>query len=216
MEVQSSGMNDIVVTGLGLVSSIGIGRKAFWENVKKANSGIKKITFFDTDSFDCNMAAWIDNFDAGRFLKPQIYRRMSRASRMAVVSSIEAIDDSGLSLEDIDKNRIGIVMGTSYGGSSCIDEFYMSFLENGPRGAQPLLFPETVPNAPASHIAIFHRLTGPNTTFSQNEISSEIAIMYAQNLLAQNYVDVVLLAGADELSPIQFSCYNALGALNKV
>lgn len=209
-------MMDIVITGIGVISPLGVGREAFWENTRKAETGIKKITCFDTSAFRSDVAGWISDFDPSRFMLPKTYRRMSRISRMAVASSIEAIKDSGLSLGVADTGRVAVILGTSYGSSSCVEDFYVSFLRDGPRGAQPFLFPETVPNAPASHIAIFHGITGPNTTFAQNEVSSENAIVYARNLLLQNQADAVLVAGADELSAIQFSCYDALGALNNV
>jgi len=141
---------------------------------------------------------------------------MGRVSRMAVASSVEALQDSGLDMNSIDRERIAVIMGTSYGNSSHIEDFYISLLEEGPRGAHPFLFPETVPNAPASYIAMFHGITGPNNTFCQNELSAENAIMYARNLLLQNLVDVVLVGGADELSAMQYTCYDAVGALNKV
>jgi 3-oxoacyl-[acyl-carrier-protein] synthase II len=141
---------------------------------------------------------------------------MSLISRMAVASSVEALKDSGLILDTIDRERIAVIMGTSYGSSSHVEDFYISLLKDGPRGAQPFLFLETVPNAAASHIAMFHGITGPNSTFCQNEISAENAILYAQNLLLHNQVDVVLVGGADELSAMQYSCYDAVGALNKI
>ena len=209
-------MIDIVITGIGVISPMGVGREAFWENCRKAKTGIKKITSFDTSSLRSNIAGWVDDFDPSQFMSPGVYRRMSRISRMAVVSSVEAVKDSRLILDTIDKERVAVIMGTSYGSSSYAEDFYISLLKDGPRGAQPFLFPETVPNAPASHIAMFHGITGPNTTFCQNEISAENAILYAQNLLLQNQVDVALVGGADELSAILYSCYNAVGALKKI
>ena len=209
-------MIDIVFTGIGVVSPLGVGREAFWENCRKAKTGIKKITSFDTSSLRSNIAGWVEGFDPSQFMSPAVYRRMSRISRMAVASSVEALKDSGLILDTIDRERIAVIMGTSYGSSSHVEDFYISLLKDGPRGAQPFLFPETVPNAPASHIAMFHGITGPNTTFCQNEISAENAILYAQNLMLQNQVDVALVGGADELSAIQYSCYDAVGALNKI
>jgi 3-oxoacyl-[acyl-carrier-protein] synthase II len=208
-------MTDIVVTGIGIVSPLGVGKEAFWDNCSKAKTGIKQITSFDTSSLRSNTGGWVKDFDPSEYMSPGAYRRMSRISRMAVASSVEALKDSGLILDDADRGRIAVIMGTSYGSSSHAEEFYISLLNNGPRGAQPFLFPETVPNAPASHIAMFHEITGPNSTFCQNEISAENAILYAQNLLLQNQVDVALVGGADELSAIQYSCYDAVGALNK-
>jgi 3-oxoacyl-[acyl-carrier-protein] synthase II len=209
-------MIDIAITGIGVMSPLGVGREAFWENCRKAKMGIKKITSFDTSSLRSNIAGWVEDFDPRQFMSPGVYRRMSRISRMAVASSVEAMKDSGLILGAIDRERIAVIMGTSYGSSSHVEDFYISLLKDGPRGAQPFLFPETVPNAPASHIAMFHGITGPNTTFCQNEISAENAILYAQNLLLQNQVDIALVGGADELSAILYSCYNAVGALKKI
>lgn len=209
-------MVDIVVTGIGVISAMGIGREAFWESCQQAKTGIKKVTAFDTSSLDSNVAGWLDDFVPRDHLPPRAYRRMSRISRLAVSSSVEALNDSGLNLENMAKERIAVIVGTSYGSSSHVEEFYVSLLKDGPRGAQPFLFPETVPNAPASHMAMFHGITGPNTTFCQNEISAENAVLYARNLLLQEIVDVVLVGGADELSEMQYTCYDALGALNRV
>jgi 3-oxoacyl-[acyl-carrier-protein] synthase II len=209
-------MIDIAITGIGVISPLGVGREAFWENCAGAKTGIRKITSFDTSSLRSNIAGLVEDFDPSQFMSPGVYRRMSRISRMAVASSVEALKDSGLILDAMDRERIAVIMGTSYGSSSHVEDFYISLLKDGPRGAQPFLFPETVPNAPASHIAMFHGITGPNTTFCQNEISGENAILYAQNLLLQNQVDVALVGGADELSAMQYSCYDAVGALNKI
>ncbi|MBN2516518.1 MAG: hypothetical protein JXC33_10865 [Deltaproteobacteria bacterium] len=208
--------NDIAITGIGVVSPLGVGKEAFWENVRKTKSGIKRITHFETSSFRSNIAGWIDDFDPGQFMPSRSYRRLSRISRMAVAASVEAITDSGLVLDSFDKERIAIIVGTSYGSSSHVEDFFVSLLKEGPRGAQPLLFPETVPNAPASHIAIFHGITGPNSTFCQNDISAENAIIYARNLLLRNYADIVLVGGAEELSAMLYSCYDAVLALNRL
>ena len=178
--------NDVAFTGIGVISSLGIGQENFLASLRKAKSGIKRITSFDTSSLGSNIAGLIEDFDPRQFMSPGIYRRMGRVSRMAVAASIEAVNDSDLILDTLDRERIAVIMGTAYGSSSHVEEFYLSLLENGPRGAQPFLFPETVPNAPASHIAMFHSITGPNTTFCQNEISAENAILYARDLLLQN------------------------------
>lgn len=201
-------MTDIAVTGIGVICSLGIGCKTLWENLLKAESGIRKIHSFDTANLRSNVAGCVEDFDPRQFMPIRVYRRMSRISQMAVATSIEALADSGLELDHVDKDRVAVIMGTAYGSGTSVEDFYCSFLNDGPRGAQPFYFPETVPNAPASHIAMFHGITGPNTTFCQNEISAENAVLYAQNILDRNYADIVLVGGADELSPILYNCYN--------
>lgn len=193
-----------------------MGRDAFWEGIKSARSGIGRITEFEVGNLDSNVAGVVKGFDPSAFMPPRIYRRMSRISRMAVAASMEAIKDSGLRTDDTGKEKIGIIMGTAYGASSYVDGFYDSLLRDGPRGAQPLFFPETVPNAPASHIAMIHGITGPNSTFCQNEISAENAILYAKNLIEQGLCEAVLVGGGDEISPVQLECYNAVKALKEI
>jgi len=199
-----------------VINPLGIGRDAFWLGCRQARSGLRKIVAFDTTGMLSSVAGVVDGFDPAQFLPPRLYRRMSRISRMTVAASIEAIDDSGLDLDTLDREKIAIIVGTAYGASSHVEAFFVSLLQDGPRGAQPLLFPETVPNAPASHVAMYHGITGPNSTFCQNAISSETAIQYACNLLNQKIVDVALVAGAEELSEILYQCHNAVGTLNPV
>jgi len=103
-------MRDIAITGIGVISSLGVGREAFWENCGKAKTGIKKITSFDTSSLRSNIAGWVEGFDPRQFMSPGVYRRMSRISRMAVASSVEAVKDSGLILDSIDRERIAVIM----------------------------------------------------------------------------------------------------------
>jgi len=205
-----------VVTGIGIISPIGIGREAFWTNVAKGQTGIKRITSFDTSSFHSDIGGCIEDFEPREFMSPSVYRRMGRVSRMVLAASIEALDDSGLVLDTMDRETVAVFVGTAYGSSCHVENFYVSFLVNGARGAQPFLFPETVPNAPASHIGIFHKITGPNITFCQNELSAEIALSYARDILLHGVANVALVGGVDELSPILFQCYDALGALNSI
>jgi 3-oxoacyl-[acyl-carrier-protein] synthase II len=209
-------MSTIVVTGIGVVSSLGVGKDAFWQGCRQARSGLRKIEAFATDEMRSNVAGLVKDFDPKRYMPSRTYRRMSRISKMTVAASIEALEDSGLSLHALDRERVAIIVGTAYGGSSHVEGFFASLLEDGPRGAQPFLFPETVPNAPASHVAMYHDITGPNSTFCQNAISGEAAMQYACHLLHQKVVDVVMVAGAEELSSILFHCYNAVGTLNPV
>ena len=209
-------MDAISITGIGVISSLGIGREAFWEGCRQSTSGIHRITTFDPSPYRSNVAAWIADFRPSDFMPPMTYRRMSRISRMAVAASIEAVADCGLDFKTMDRDRVAVIVGTAYGSSSHVEDFYCSLLADGPRGAQPFLFPDTVPNAPASHIAIYHKVKGPNATFCQNEISAETGIAYARSLLEQNLVDVVLVGGAEELSEILFRCYDAVGGLNPV
>ncbi|MFC1884887.1 beta-ketoacyl-[acyl-carrier-protein] synthase family protein [Thermodesulfobacteriota bacterium] len=209
-------MRQCVITGIGIISPLGVGREVFWEGLMDAGSGIRRITAFETGHLASNVAGLVEDFDPSDFMPVRTYRRMSRISRMAVAASLEAVEDSGLNLDDIGREKIAIIMGTAYGASSYVNDFYNSLLRDGPRGAQPLYFPETVPNAPASHVAMIHGINGPNSTFCQNEISAENAILYAKNLIELGRCDAVLVGGGDEISSVQYECYSAVRALQKI
>lgn len=215
LEIRENSM-EIAVTGIGVVSSLGIGQERFRENCRRAVNGIRKITLFDTQDFGSNVAGWVSDFHPRAFMPPAAYRRMGRISQLAVAASIEAMTDSGLDLPRTDRDRCAVVMGTADGSSSQVSGFFSSLLENGPRGAQPLFFPETVPNAPAGHISMCHGITGPNATFCQHMISAEEAICFGRDLILMGHADIALVGGADELSAAQFGCYDAIGALSRL
>jgi 3-oxoacyl-[acyl-carrier-protein] synthase II len=210
------GSEPAAITGIGVIGAPAVGREPFWESCRRAVSAIGLIEEFDTTALRTNVAAQVRGFDPRQFMPPRSYRRMSRISRMAVAASIEALADSHLNLPTLDRRRVGVVLGTAHGSSSHVEHFFAGLLAEGPRGTQPLYFPETVPNAPASHIAMFHGLTGPNCTFCQNMISAENALLYGWELLCRDQADVVLAGGAEEISAMQFRCYDDLRTLNPV
>ena len=119
-------MSEICITGIGVISSIGIGRHAFWQGCSQAQSGVRPISTFDTGSYSTNVAATVVDFKPAEFMRPMVYRRMSPVSRMAVTASIEAVADSGIDFQTLDSERVAILMGTAYGSSSHVDQFYLS------------------------------------------------------------------------------------------
>ncbi|MEJ2040450.1 MAG: beta-ketoacyl synthase N-terminal-like domain-containing protein, partial [Desulfosarcinaceae bacterium] len=207
-------MDDIVITGIGIVSAMGVGRQAFWQSCLAAESGIKPIAGRLEGDFQSPLAGLVTDYDPRLYLKPATYRRMSRASRMAASACVEAVRDSGLDPIQGDTSRMAIVAGTAHGSSMSVEDFYLSLLEDGPRGAKPFCFPETVPNAPAGNIAMVLGITGPNTTFGHNDLSAETALVFALRLLEEGRVDLAIVCGLDEINAMFFGCLDALNALN--
>ena len=204
----------IVVTGIGIIGSLGLTREEFWKNYRKGQSGIKTIEEFPPLETGIDFGGEIRGFRPKDFLSPLVYRKMGRSSRLSVVASLEALKDSGLAIDDGNRDRIGVIVGTGYGNSGLTDEYFVSFMEGGPIGANPLLFADTVPNTAGSHISLHHRLRGPITTFCQNLISAELAIDYACRLLMDSRAEAMLVGGVDELSPIVLHAFSAVKALN--
>jgi len=204
----------IVVTGIGIIGSLGNTREEFWKNYLEGRSGIKKIEEFPPLETAVDFGGEIRDFRPKDFLSPLIYRKMGRSSRLSVVAGLEALKDSGLSIDDANRDRIGVIVGTGYGNSGLTDEYFVSFMEGGPTGANPILFADTVPNTAGSHISLHHRLRGPITTFCQNLISAELAVDYACGLLRTGQAEAMLVGGVDELSPIVLHAFSVTRALN--
>jgi len=207
-------MEKIVITGMGIISACGIGKYAFWRNCLEGRSGIAPIQSFDTSAYRSHLGAEARNFNPKDFMPPLKYRRMSRVSRLAVAASIEAMKDAALTALPPSAPSIGVVLGTGYGSTAQTDEFFVGMLREGPEGANPSLFPDTVPNAPASQVSIYHGLQGPNTTFSHNEVSGEQALAYALRLLREDRAEAILAGSVDEMSFVLFHSFSALRALS--
>jgi 3-oxoacyl-[acyl-carrier-protein] synthase II len=213
-EIRNQEAHRIVITGLGTVSSIGVGKEAFWESCLQGISGIKPIQGIDVSSYRSRLGGLLPEIDFKTFIKPANLRRMDRIGKIVVSAVRLGIDDSGLNLKEEDSGRIGISIGTGLGSSDTVDQFFRSLLKEGPLGAAPLLFQTAVPNAITSHCAIEYGIKGVNITFSHKESSTEMAMTFAYHLLKEGRADVVFAGGGDELSEPLYHVYSMLGALS--
>jgi 3-oxoacyl-[acyl-carrier-protein] synthase II len=204
----------VVITGLGVVSSIGVGKEMFWENCLRGISGIKAVRGFDVSSYRSRLGAQLPEIDFKTFIKPANLRRMDRIGKIVVSAVRLAIEDSGLDLKEEDSSQIGISIGTGLGSSDTVDQFFRSLLKEGPLGAAPMLFQTAVPNAITSHCAIEYGIKGLNITFSHKESSTEMAMTFAYHLLKEGRADVIFAGGGDELSEPLYHVYSMLGALS--
>ncbi len=204
----------VVLTGLGVISSIGVGREEFWKNCLQGSSGIKPVQRFDVSIYRSKLGGQLPEIDFKTFIKPANLRRMDRIGKIMVSAVKLALDDSGLDLGKEDPHRLGISIGTGLGSSDTVDQFFRALLREGPVGAQPLLFQTAVPNAITSHCAIEYGIKGVNITFSHKESSAEMAMVYAYHFLKESKADVILAGGGDELSEPLYHVYSMLGALS--
>jgi 3-oxoacyl-[acyl-carrier-protein] synthase II len=204
----------VVITGLGIISSVGIGKEEFWENCLQGASGIKPVRRFDVSAYRSKLGGQLPEIDFKAFIRPANLRRMDRIGKMMVSAVRLALDDSGLDLKKEDPNQMGLSFGTGLGSSDTVDQFFRALLKDGPVGAAPLLFQTAVPNAISSHCSIEYGIKGVNITFSHKETSAEMAMAYAFHLLREGRMDIVLAGGGDELSEPLYHVYSMLGALS--
>lgn len=204
----------VAVTGMGLVTPLGIGRKRFAESLFGGISGIGLIKNFDAGAFKSNCAAEVRDFSAKDFVSARLLRRMDRLSQIVAASARMAIEDAGVDLASADRGRMGIVMGTAFGATDVAARFAGTLFTEGPRRVNPILVPNTVMNAPAGHTAIELGLRGINTTLNHREASAETAIAFAAMQIREGRADMILTGGGDILSPFFFTVLERFRALS--
>ncbi len=207
-------MGKVVITGIGTVNALGLDARFFLEGLKAGRSAIGPISGFDTSPFRSMLGAEVKGFEPSKFIDPMKLRRMDRLSQMVLVSAIEAMKDAKLSADILPSERIGVVIGNGYGGTSCTEEFFEGLLMRGPSGANPMLFPTTVPNSAASITSIELKLKGPNCTFCQKDISAEEAVIYAVELIRKGAADAVIAGGGEELNDVIYHAFDSLRVLS--
>ena len=207
-------MNRVVVTGIGVLSPIGIGVEEFWQGCVEGQSGIKPITGFEVVHLRSKLGHQVDDPEYKHYIKPTNLRRMDRISRMVTASVKLAIQDAGLELSAEDPEQVGIMIGTGLGSSKTVDLFFRDLVHNGPQEVAPLLFQTSVPNAICSHASIEFGVTGINTTFSHKEASAESAIVHAFEALRCGKAEVIFAGGGDEISEPLYNVYATLGSLS--
>lgn len=200
----------VVITGLGVVSPIGIGKEAFWRALIAGKCGIGPVTHFDASSYPCKIAAEVNDFEATDFLTPKSARRISRGTQFAIVSTHKAFEDSGLNLPDEDPYRVGLSYGTALGPMDIYEKFGAAFYERGLRRVNPFFLGMMNYNAMIGAIADAFDIRGYNTAISAGCSSGNVAIANAYYAVSRGGADIVVTGGVDTpIYPLTFGLYAA-------
>jgi len=208
----------VVVTGLGALTPVGNTVAETWENIKKGVSGAGPITYFDASQFKTQFACEVKNFKATDFLDRKEVRKMDLYEQFALVAAMEAVKDSGLDLEVVDKNRIGVVLGVGIGGIHTFEEEVGNYAINkekfGPK-FNPFFIPKMIADIASGQISIMYGFHGPNYTTTSACASSTNAVADAFNLIRLGKANVMVTGGAEAaLSPAGVGGFNAMHALS--
>lgn len=205
----------IVITGIGVLASNGIGRDGFWDSLEKGYSGIKRIGLFDTSTTRSKLGGEIADFDAKAVLRTKGLRTLDRTTLLVLCASKLALDDAKLPypVSKDDTNSYGVSLGSTMGSVWSISEFDKVTLREGPRAVNPALFPNTVINSPASHISIMFNIQGFNSTISTGFCSSLDAVYYAMNMIRLYGYRIVLTGGVEELCEQTYKGFHKIGHL---
>ena len=196
----------VAVTGIGIVSPLGIGADAFWSALADGRSGITPVEGRD-GADGAQLAAAVGEFPAKAMIRSPQLRRMDRLSRMAVVASRLAIEDAGIDLDVLPRERAGVVFGTALGDLADSVTYIHPVFARGPAAASPMLFPNLVLNAAAGYVAMELGFTGVNFSVAQAEVSGEHAVALGCEQVRSGRADVVLAGGGDEITPVLAELY---------
>ncbi|MEX2463667.1 MAG: beta-ketoacyl-ACP synthase II [Balneolaceae bacterium] len=152
----------VVVTGIGALTPIGKTAPEFWNGLIAGKSGVRPITHFDTSDLPTKFAGQLENYDATNYFDRKEARRMDPVTQYALITADEAITDSKIDLDNVNKDRIGVMIGTGIGGMTTFYEQSISLHENGSRGVNPFFIPMLIPDMPAGQISIKYGFRGPN------------------------------------------------------
>ncbi len=213
MSRSMAGNERIEIHGLGIIAPGAIGRAELESMLLDGRSGLDRVERFDTDGLGAHRAGLVLGFKARDYIPPMKMRRMNQLSRFGVAGTRLAMIDAGLEAFPVPAELCGVALGTAFGPVETSVEYMREYVEKGAALAPPQLFAESVANAPGSHVAIEHGLTGFNLTFTQRESSALAALTFAGSRMVRGGASVALAGGVEQMNEMTFSVLDRIGAL---
>lgn len=208
----------VVVTGLGVISPVGIGVESSWSNLIAGKSGITRISKFDPSNFSSQIAGEVKDFDVSQFLPAKDARRMDTFIQYGLAAAIEAVKDSGIVATEENAERIGVSIGSGIGGLRLIEETNDTYDEGGPRKISPFFIPGTIINMISGNLSIMYGFKGPNVSIVTACTTGTHSIGDAARMIEYGDADVMVAGGAEaaitELSVGGFASARALSNRN--
>ncbi len=210
-----SSLRRVVVTGLGIVSPVGIGVTTAWANIKAGRSGIGPITRFDTSGYASRIAGEVKDFDVTQWLNVKEARRFDTFIHYGLVAGIEALKDSGLDLERVNREMVGVCIGSGIGGLPLIEDTHKALTAGGPRKITPFFVPGSIINMISGQLSIIYGLQGPNIAVVSACTTANHSIGEAGRLIEYGDADVMIAGGAEScISPLGVGGFAAARALS--
>jgi 3-oxoacyl-[acyl-carrier-protein] synthase II len=207
----------VVITGLGPITCIGVGKAALWESIRAGRGGISRITRFDTAEFHAHCGGEVQDWDPTQFFPPHRLKRLDRYAQFAVASALLALDDARLPWsQERPQAKVGVSFGTALGGISNAESEHQRFLKKGARGVNPTLALQVFGGSAHSNIAIECGFRGVGTTNSNSCASGVIAVGEAMRYIRDGMADVIVAGGAEApLSPLTFGAFDFIKTMSR-
>tara|TARA_B110000438_G_scaffold271887_1_gene290155 strand:- start:2408 stop:3652 length:1245 start_codon:yes stop_codon:yes gene_type:complete len=207
--------NKVVVTGLGLITPLGLDRNTSWKGVTTGKSGIDKIMSFDTENFQTKIAAEIPDFNPEEILGKKFSKRLDRFAQFACVAAKEAIKDSGIFLDSVDLDRFGVLIGSGIGGIKTLSEQSEVLMKKGPSRISPFLVPMMLSDMASGQVSMMLGTKGPNFSTVSACSSAADSIGQAMLMIRRGDADIVMAGGTEAaICPIGIAGFNACHALS--
>ncbi len=205
----------VVITGLGIISPIGIGKTDFWNSLLEGKSGITHIIRFDTEGYSTTIAGEVKDFVPEDYIDKKEAKKMDRFTQYAVAASKLAIEDANIDLENNKKERFGVIIGSGIGGLETFEEQHKKLLEKGPKRVSPFFIPMMIGNMAAGQISIMLGAKGVNETIVTACASSTNAIGDAFKVIQRGDNDIIVTGGTEaSITPMALAGFSAMRALS--
>jgi len=205
----------VVVTGVGLLTPLGIGTETSWEAIRGGRSGIARITQFDAAAFSCQIAGEVKGFDPAQYIEKKEIKKMGRFIQFAIAAADFALKSSGLKVTPENEERVGVYIGSGIGGFEVIEREHKTLLEHGPRRISPFFIPATIINLASGHISIRSGAKGPNSATATACTTSAHSIGDSYRMIERGDADAMICGGAEApVTPMGIGGFAAMRALS--
>lgn len=205
----------VVVTGVGLVTPLGVGTDATWDGLVNGRSGIDTITRFDASAFASKIAAEVKGFKPEQYFEPKQAKNLDHFVQYAIAAAEMAVENSGLTVSEEDPERIGVLTGCGMGGLPTIEQYNQVCVERGPKRITPFLIPRIIPNMPSGHISMRFNAKGPNLATCTACAAGTHAVGEAFRSIVYGDCDVAITGGAESvISPLAVGGFASMKALS--
>jgi 3-oxoacyl-[acyl-carrier-protein] synthase II len=205
-----------VVTGVGLLTPLGIGTDASWEAIRAGKSGIARITQFDPAAFSCQIAGEVKGFNPADYIEKKEIKKMGRFIQFAIAAADFALKSSGLKVTAENEERVGVYIGSGIGGFEVIEREHQTLLEHGPRRISPFFIPATIINLASGHVSIRSGAKGPNSATATACTTSAHSIGDSYRMIERGDADAMICGGTEAaVTPMGIGGFAAMRALSK-
>jgi 3-oxoacyl-[acyl-carrier-protein] synthase II len=206
----------VVVTGIGLLSSVGSGTEETWSALKEGQSGIGPVTQFDATGFNCRIAGEVKEFEPTRWIEKKEIKKMARFIQFAIAASEFAMESAGLKVSEDIAEQVGVYIGSGIGGFEVIEREHKNLLEKGPGRISPFFIPATIINLASGYVSIRTGAKGPNSATATACTTSAHAVGDSYEIIKRGAADVMICGGAEAcITPMGIGGFAAMRALSQ-